>query len=107
MVKKTAKAVAGIFLYMLIGAIVGCSYLNLNFNKKEKEEKLPPKKEEDTSIRSIDPVCGTEVYKSHSLKLKYVDESYYFCSQDCESKFLKYPVKYIYKEVKRKTGRGE
>ena len=92
--------VLNIFLYGLIGVIVGCSYLN--FNKKEKEEKLPPKKEETTSIRSLDPVCGTEVYKSHSLKLKYVDETYYFCSQKCESKFLKYPVKYIYKQERKR-----
>ncbi|MFA5033471.1 MAG: YHS domain-containing protein [bacterium] len=78
-------------------------------NKKEKEEKSPPQKqeEEDTSIRDMDPVCGTEVYKSHSLKLKYVDKNYYFCSQKCETEFLKHPVKYIYSREKRKVENRE
>ncbi|MDD2890912.1 MAG: YHS domain-containing protein [bacterium] len=100
MLKKIALS---LFLCGAICIVVGCAYVNFNKKEEEKEEKLPPKEEEDTSIRSIDPVCKTEVYKSYSLKLKYVDEIYYFCSQKCENKFLKYPVKYIYKQ-ERKTG---
>ncbi|MBK9099459.1 MAG: YHS domain-containing protein [bacterium] len=46
-----------------------------------------------------DPVCGMEikdVFKAE--KLDYQGKTYYFCSNDCKSKFQQSPEKYVKKD---------
>jgi len=42
-----------------------------------------------------DLVCGMEVDPSHSLKIIYENENYYFCSESCHDKFEEHPQNYI------------
>ncbi len=36
-----------------------------------------------------DPVCGVYLPKEQAIKLEYNGETFYFCSQECKTKFLK------------------
>ncbi|MBI2449027.1 YHS domain-containing protein [Candidatus Pacearchaeota archaeon] len=44
-----------------------------------------------------DPVCGMKLDEKKSLKTKYKDRVYYFCSSNCESTFKENPEKFINK----------
>jgi len=35
-----------------------------------------------------DPTCGTFVEKTTNFKVKYYNNIYYFCSEDCRQKFI-------------------
>jgi Cu2+-exporting ATPase len=49
-----------------------------------------------------DPVCGMElVPESAYSRLEYKGQTLYFCSRDCEEKFMKEPEKYISKVMKK------
>lgn len=46
----------------------------------------------DTSNNPVelikDPICETFVEKNTNYKVKYYDNIYYFCSEDCRQKFI-------------------
>ncbi len=35
-----------------------------------------------------DPVCGVYLPKEQAIKLEYKGQTYYFCSEECKTKFL-------------------
>ncbi len=35
-----------------------------------------------------DPFCGIFLPKDHAIKLEYKGETFYFCSENCKTKFL-------------------
>jgi YHS domain-containing protein len=45
---------------------------------------------------AIDPVCGMSVDKnSAAANANYKDNTYYFCSADCKTKFQQNPEQYV------------
>ncbi len=43
----------------------------------------------------IDLVCGMELPKETSYKIKYIKKIYFFCSESCKNHFEMDPEKYI------------
>ncbi len=41
-----------------------------------------------------DPVCGMEVSEDTPYKIKTEDETYYFCSRECEEEFVENTAEY-------------
>ena len=51
---------------------------------------------DNSSTRSIDPVCGMEVEESQAAgKTSYAGQVYYFCSKECQKNFEQDPGYYI------------
>ncbi|MFX1295884.1 MAG: heavy metal translocating P-type ATPase [Promethearchaeota archaeon] len=53
-----------------------------------REEKLLLKE------KAIDPICGMEIVVRKAIEYKYKGESFYFCSQNCETEFKRDPEIY-------------
>ena len=51
-----------------------------------------------TAAKLVDPVCGMEVDKATATTATYKGQTYYFCSEDDKSKFLKNPEQYTAKK---------
>lgn len=48
-----------------------------------------------TPSRSIDPVCGREVYQETAFgKTGYWGQMYYFCSDECQKTFEEDPARF-------------
>ncbi len=48
-----------------------------------------------------DPVCKMIIEEKKAVtKVEYNGETYYFCSEKCKEKFLKFPEKYLEKPKK-------
>ena len=54
----------------------------------------------DTSTELRDPVCGMTVSNTSTHQHQYADNSYYFCSAGCKTKFSQNPVSYLQKSEK-------
>ena len=53
----------------------------------------------ETSLKQKDPVCGMEVSIADSdRKIEFEGNVYYFCSEECQDKFLEDPGLYLEKE---------
>jgi Cu+-exporting ATPase len=51
---------------------------------------------DESSVYSVDPVCGARVEESKAAgKTGYAGQLYYFCSVDCQEKFEGAPGRYI------------
>ena len=49
-----------------------------------------------SSVKAIDPVCGTVVDQSDAAaKTEYAGQTYYFCSKECQRDFESEPAKFI------------
>lgn len=47
-------------------------------------------------MKVTDPVCGMRIEPSNAAaESNYQGQTYYFCSQECKSKFDKEPQKYV------------
>ena len=51
--------------------------------------------------RRRDPVCGMKIKKKEAAAMtRYAGKSYYFCTVDCQTAFLKNPAGYVTNKVK-------
>jgi Cu+-exporting ATPase len=47
----------------------------------------------------VDPVCGMQIESGEAVGMaEFEGVVYYFCSEDCRSKFMKKPRDYVKKE---------
>lgn len=60
------------------------------FTRSNKAEVESKKQESSNNPVELvkDPSCGTFVEKTTNYKVKYYDNIYYFCSEDCRQKFI-------------------
>ena len=50
----------------------------------------------DEPVQTVDPVCGMTIDQDKAAaKIGYAGDMFYFCSKDCEQKFLEDPGKFI------------
>ncbi|HYE72116.1 MAG TPA: YHS domain-containing protein [Blastocatellia bacterium] len=46
--------------------------------------------------KHLDPVCGMQVEEDQAVgQSEYLNQTYYFCSQDCKTKFDQDPESYV------------
>ncbi|MCX8084091.1 MAG: YHS domain-containing protein [Calditerrivibrio sp.] len=74
------------FLLFIVLAYVAYKLFTRS-NKNEVEVKDTSKNETPVELVK-DPTCGTFVEKTSNIKVKYYDNLYYFCSEDCRQKFI-------------------
>ncbi|HEB93956.1 MAG TPA: YHS domain-containing protein [Gammaproteobacteria bacterium] len=53
-----------------------------------------------------DPVCGMSVGEESAHHTEYAGKMHYFCSENCLSKFLASPNRYLQEETDAKAKRG-
>ena len=47
-------------------------------------------------VRTVDPVCGLTIDEDKAAgKIGYAGDMFYFCSKDCEQRFLEDPAEFI------------
>jgi len=81
------------FSVILIGLIIGIIGNFIKF--KVKHSTLFPLSQ-DTKKLNRDPVCGMSVKEeTTTVKTKYKDRIYYFCSSHCKTLFQENPTKYV------------
>lgn len=44
-------------------------------------------KTKDTEVRAMDPQCGKSVDPDTAIRLSWEGKTYFFCSQECRTKF--------------------
>lgn len=74
-----------ILKFLLAGVLIYFTFI-LFRNKKPLEENKA--KESDAVELVKDPICETFVEKTSEFKVKFYDNVYYFCSDDCMQKFI-------------------
>ena len=70
-------------IVLVVCALVLYGLLRNKILPKKKEEK----KELDTTNMEKDPICGTYVPEDTPYRVKYYEEIYFFCSEECMEKF--------------------
>ena len=62
-------------------------------------------KNNNTTPRVIDPVCGMDVVPSMTeLKTTINGDTYYFCAEGCRKSFIKNPEKFLSPKPAKKKG---
>lgn len=73
-----------ILKFLVTGGLIYLTYI-LFRNKKS----IAKPSEQEEAVELIkDPVCDTFVEKDTEFKVKYYDKLYYFCSDECQQKFI-------------------
>ena len=63
--------------------------LFMNDNKKKAEKDAEKKKKRMDSGEMVkDPVCGTYVEKDSAITVRNGDQTLYFCSYECRTKYI-------------------
>ncbi len=65
----------------------GCGAHMINGHKHRKND--------ETTVKDIDPVCGMEVDSNEGYGKMHKDKLYLFCSRDCLDKFEQKPENYL------------
>jgi YHS domain-containing protein len=86
------------YVLILIFSWLFYTFLKKKLPFSKKEERWNPFKharrpQEFKGDMVRDPVCGTFVLKEIALKRKVRDEELFFCSEECEKKYLIDPKK--------------
>lgn len=57
--------------------------------RRSGNKEVEQKDQADAPVELVkDPSCGTFVEKTTNYKVKFYDNLYYFCSEDCRQKFI-------------------
>jgi YHS domain-containing protein len=59
--------------------------------RQGRRSKPAERKEVSMVNKAKDPVCGMDVNKQGNRKEKYANQEYFFCSDDCRSRFNQNP----------------
>ncbi len=76
-------------MLMKIGVLLLVVFIVLTvFKKFTKKQELKAKESDKPVDMKQDPICGTFVEEVTDYKVKYYDNIYYFCSDECKQKFI-------------------
>ncbi|MCA1928076.1 MAG: YHS domain-containing protein [Calditerrivibrio sp.] len=69
---------------------IALAYAAYALFKRSGNKEVEQKSESDSPVELVkDPSCGTFVEKTTNYKVKFYDNIYYFCSEECRQKFIK------------------
>jgi YHS domain-containing protein len=77
-----------IFILVMVGLSLLRAFMNPNKSSRQQEPERKATKVAQGGKLVKDPVCGTYVTPDGSLTTSSDGESYFFCSEDCQNKFL-------------------
>lgn len=76
--------------FAVLLAAAGCSHSDKDSDRRDSNRAYS-----STEARVKDPVCGMMCEKSTAKKVDHDGKSYYFCSDECASKFRSNPGSFV------------
>ncbi|MEF3254601.1 MAG: YHS domain-containing protein [Deferribacterales bacterium] len=68
---------------------IALAYVAFVLFKRSNKQEVENKTISNEPVELIkDPICGTFVEKNTTYKVKFYDNIYYFCSEECRQKFI-------------------
>lgn len=80
---------------LMVAAVGMTAMILAGCSSSDSHREPHPKTEKARMAKEIDPVCGMEVNTAGAPSEKFHGQTWYFCSEPCETQFRSAPAAYV------------